>query len=84
VQTEREARLLGHVAWDGATATSERVMLRANVVNRQMVERNQFVRIKDEEGERTGFLARIVAGPFFHRSGTPTVGRQNLSASMEG
>jgi DNA helicase HerA-like ATPase len=79
----REARMLGHVAWDGAAATSERVMLRATVVNRQMVERNQYVRIKDEDGERTGFLARIVAGPFFHRSGSPTVGGQTASASME-
>jgi DNA helicase HerA-like ATPase len=82
-QAEREARLLGHVAWDGSTATSERVMLRATVVNRQMVERNQFVRIKDEDGPRSGFLARIVAGPFFHRSGSPTVNGNNASASME-
>jgi hypothetical protein len=80
---EREARLLGHVTWDGSTATSERVMLRATVVNRSLVERNNYVRIKDEDGERTGFLARIVAGPFFHRSGAPTVGGQTASTSME-
>jgi hypothetical protein len=64
-----ESPLLGHVSWDGTTATSERVMLRAPVVNRRLVERNQYVRIVDEEGKRTGFLARIVSGPFFHRAG---------------
>ncbi len=80
---DHEARLLGHVAWDGATATSERVLLRATVVNRRLLERNQYVRIHDEDGERTGFLARIVAGPFFHRSGSATVGGLTAGSSFE-
>src|SRR3954453_6289701 len=70
----REARLLGHVAWDGSTATSERVLLRAGVANRLLVERNRYVRIQDEDGVRSGFLARVITGPFFHRSGSPTIG----------
>ncbi len=82
-ETDPEARLLGHVAWDGSTATSERVLLRANVANRQFVERNRYVRIQDEDGSRSGFLARIVSGPFFHRSGTPTVGGLSASSSLE-
>ncbi len=68
-EIETEARLLGQIAWDGSTATSERVMLRAPVFSRRHVERNQYVRIQDEEGARTGFLARIVSGPFFYRAG---------------
>jgi DNA helicase HerA-like ATPase len=78
-----EAKLLGHVAWDGSTATSDRVLLRAAVVNRRFVERNQYVRIQDEEGARAGFLAKIVTGPFFHRSGSPTVGGLTASSSVE-
>jgi hypothetical protein len=66
---ELEARLLGQVAWDGSDATSERVMLKAPVFSRRHIERNQYVRILDEEGGRSGFLARIVSGPFFYRAG---------------
>src|SRR5437763_5355478 len=83
IEANREARLLGHVAWDGATATSERVLLRASVLNRRRVERDQYVRIRDEEGARSGFLARVVTGPFFHRSGAPTVGGLTAGTSME-
>ncbi len=68
-ENEIEARLLGQVAWDGSDATSERVMLRAPVFSRRHIERNQYVRISDEEGSRTGFLARIISGPFFYRAG---------------
>ena len=39
-------RLLGQVAWDGSIATSERVLLRATVANRRLVERNRYVRIQ--------------------------------------
>jgi hypothetical protein len=81
--TDQEARLLGHVAWDGSTATSERVLLRAAVANRRLVERNQYVRIQDEDGRRSGFLARVVRGPFFHRSGGPTVAGLTASNSLE-
>lgn len=81
--TDQNAKLLGQVAWDGSTATSERVLLRASVLNRKQVERNQYVRIQDESGVRSGFLARVVAGPFFHRSGSPTVGGNTATSSME-
>jgi hypothetical protein len=70
---EEQGRLLGQVAWDGSTATSERVLLRATVVARRLVERNRYVRIQDEDGVRSGFLARVITGPFFHRAGTATV-----------
>jgi DNA helicase HerA-like ATPase len=78
----QETRLVGHVAWDGSTATNERVLLRANVVNRRLVERNQYVRIQDADGVRSGFLARIVRGPFFHRSGTQTIAGLTAGDSM--
>lgn len=80
---DQESRLLGHVTWDGATATSERVLLRASVANRRLVERNLLVRIEDAEGQRSGYLARIATGPFFHRSGSPTVGGMTASSSLE-
>jgi DNA helicase HerA-like ATPase len=75
-----EARLLGQIAWDGNDATSERVMLRAPVFSRRHVERNQYVRILDEEGGRSGFLARIVSGPFFYRAGV-AAGAASLAGS---
>ncbi|OAI48328.1 hypothetical protein AYO44_07425 [Planctomycetaceae bacterium SCGC AG-212-F19] len=78
-----EPGFLGNVSWDGSTAVSERVLLRTNIVNRRLVERNQFVRIEDAEGARTGFLARVVAGPFFHRSGTATVGGMTAGTTMD-
>jgi len=75
-------RLLGHVAWDSSTATSERVQLRTSVANRRLIERNHYVRIQDEEGLRSGFLGRILTGPFFHRAGPPT--SSGLAASPSG
>jgi hypothetical protein len=83
LEANREGKLLGQVAWDGSTATSDRVLLRASVANRRLLERNQYVRIQDEEGPRTGFLARITSGPFFHRSGSPTVGGTTAGTSAE-
>jgi DNA helicase HerA-like ATPase len=83
METSQEAGLLGHVAWDGSTAVSERVLLRGLMTKRRLIERNQYVRIQDEDGPRSGFLARIVAGPFFHRTGTPTVGGLTASSSSE-
>ncbi|MEI7686485.1 MAG: ATP-binding protein [Planctomycetota bacterium] len=80
-ENETEARLLGQVAWDGTDATSERVMLRAPVFSRRHIERNQYVRILDDEGGRTGFLARVVSGPFFYRPGVPAGAANTGSAS---
>jgi hypothetical protein len=82
-ETEQQGRLLGQVSWDGSAATSERVMLRASVINRGLIERNQYVRIEDEEGPRSGFLARVITGPFFHRSGMPTVAGMIAGNSVE-
>jgi DNA helicase HerA-like ATPase len=82
-ELDREARLLGHVGWDGSSATSERVVLRAPVAKRALVERNQYVRIEDASGARTGFLARVVGGPFFHRAGAPTVAGLTASSTFE-
>ena len=76
-------RLLGQVAWDGSMATSERVLLRATVANRRLVERNRYVRILDEDGVRSGFLGRVITGPFFHRCGTATVAGMTASPSLE-
>ena len=83
VEVVGEGKLLGQVAWDGSMATSERVLLRAAVVNRRLVERNQYVRIQDEDGPRSGFLARVVSGPFFHRSGAPTVSGPAMAVSLD-
>ena len=82
-EADREAQPLGHVAWDGSTATSERVLLRASVLNRRLVDRNQYVRIKDEDGARSGFMARVVSGPFFHRAGSSTISGPAASASLD-
>jgi hypothetical protein len=80
---EKKPGFLGNVSWDGSSATSERVLLRTNVSNRRLVERNQYVRIDDAEGARTGFLARVVAGPFFHRAGMATVGGMTAGTSLD-
>jgi DNA helicase HerA-like ATPase len=58
-------KVLGQVAWDGPQASNERVIMRSPLINRERVLRDQFVHIVDPEGERSGFLGRIVAGPFF-------------------
>src|SRR5262245_37566512 len=79
----KEPGFLGNVSWDGSSATNERVLLRTSIANRRLVERNQYVRIDDAEGARSGFLARVVAGPFFHRSGSATVGGLTAGGSMD-
>src|SRR5260370_30907426 len=65
METDTDYRLLGHVEWDGAAAQSDRVFLKATVERGRRLTRNQYVRIRDEDGTRSGFLARLVAGPFF-------------------
>jgi uncharacterized protein len=61
---------LGYVDWDGSTASNERVIMRSPLVNRDRIIRDQYVRIEDPLGSRTGFLGRIVGGPFFSPRGT--------------
>jgi DNA helicase HerA-like ATPase len=65
----QEPRLLGHITWDSAEATSEYAHLRTAVPDRRWVARHQYVRIQDEDGARSGFLGRVVRGPFFMRPG---------------
>ncbi len=62
---EMEGFLLGHIAHDPASATNERVLLRAPQANRDRMLRNQFVRITDALTPKTIFLGRILGGPFF-------------------
>src|SRR5438552_4301042 len=61
---------LGYVNWDGSTACNDRIIMRSPLVNRNRIIRDQYVRIEDPLGSRTGFLGRIVAGPFFSPRGT--------------
>jgi hypothetical protein len=44
--------------------------MRCPLVNRERIVRDQYVRIEDPMGARTGFLGRIVAGPFFSPKGS--------------
>src|SRR5882762_4550697 len=63
---------LGYVDWDCSTASNERVIMQSPLANRSRIIRDQYVRIEDPLGSRTGFLGRIVAGPFFsHRGAAP-------------
>lgn len=80
--TKPESPLLGHIEWDTESASSDTVRLRASVENRRLVVRNEFVQIRDEEGPRSGFLARVAAGPFFHRAG-PAPADSYLLADLE-
>src|SRR5437868_14839252 len=67
--TPAERRPLGYVDWDSATASNERVIMRSPLANRNRIIRDQYVRIEDPLGSRSGFLGRIVAGPFFSPRG---------------
>jgi DNA helicase HerA-like ATPase len=65
---------LGFVDWDTSTASNERVIVRCPLANRDRIIRDQYVRIEDSLGSRTGFLGRIVGGPFFSHPGAQTRG----------
>jgi DNA helicase HerA-like ATPase len=67
--TPPEKAPLGYVDWDSSTASNERVVMRCPLANRDRIIRDQYVRIEDPLGSRTGFLGRIVAGPFFSHRG---------------
>src|SRR5437899_2515681 len=74
---------LGVVDWDDSTASHERVIMRAPLANRDRIIRDQYVRIEDSLGSRSGFLGRIVAGPFFSAGEAPghgSPGRQDQGA----
>jgi DNA helicase HerA-like ATPase len=77
--------VLGYVDWDSATASNERVIMRSPLVNRNRIIRDQYVRIEDPLGLRTGFLGRIVAGPFFsHRGSSPNTPNPSLGQGLSG
>src|SRR5215468_3232936 len=65
---------LGYVDWDTSTASNERVIMRSPLVNRSRIIRDRYVRIDDTLGSRSGFLGRIVAGPFFSPRGAAAGG----------
>jgi hypothetical protein len=67
---------LGYVDWDNSSASNERVIVRCPLVNRDRIIRDQYVRIDDPLGSRSGFLGRIVGGPFFCSRGHSTNGSQ--------
>jgi hypothetical protein len=69
---------LGHVDWDGSTATNEHVIMRSPLANRSRIIRDQYVRIDDPLGSRSGFLGRIIGGPFFSPVGAQTMGPHAL------
>lgn len=76
---------LGYVDWDGSTASNERVIMRSPVINRERIVRDQYVRIEDALGERSGFLGRIVAGPFFSpRSGAMNGNHVSMGHGLSG
>jgi DNA helicase HerA-like ATPase len=60
---------LGYIDWDNAGSSNERVLMRVPLTNRERIIRDQYVRIEDQLGERSGYLGRIVAGPFFSPRG---------------
>src|SRR5262245_22846085 len=56
---------LGYVAEDRANPANEHVRMWTRSSNRARLLRDQFVQILDPLGKRSGFLGRIVSGPFF-------------------
>jgi DNA helicase HerA-like ATPase len=76
---------LGYVDWDNSTASNERVVMRCPLANRDRIIRDQYVRIEDLLGSRSGFLGRIIGGPFFSQRGAPTNGAQfSLGQGLSG
>jgi DNA helicase HerA-like ATPase len=65
---------LGYVDWDSAATSNERALMRTPLSNRDRIIRDQYVRIDDPLGDRSGFLARVVAGPFFAPPGSAARG----------
>src|SRR5260221_3909641 len=56
IATDTEYGLLGYVEWDGVAATSDRVFLKATIEDGPHLTPNQYVRIRDEDGTRSGIL----------------------------
>jgi uncharacterized protein len=80
-----EKMFLGYVDWDSSTASNERVLMRSPLIHRSRIIRDQYVRIEDPLGSRTGFLGRIVAGPFFsHRGASENAPYVSLGRGLSG
>jgi hypothetical protein len=75
---------LGFVDWDGSTASNERVVMRSPLTNRDRIIRDQYVRIDDPLAARSGFLGRIVAGPFFSPRGATSKPYVSLGQGLSG
>src|SRR5439155_5138257 len=56
---------LGHIAEDGVKLSNQRTGMWAPPAHRLRVLRDRFVHILDPLGKRSGFLGRIIAGPYF-------------------
>ncbi len=80
IQTPNDLLRLGSVAPDVASATNERVRIRATYQKRARILRNQFVTILDAADTKTVFLGRLLGGPFF--SG-PAEGNGEILAEVE-
>ena len=76
---QKEKAPLGYVDWDSSTASNERVTMRCPLLNRDRIIRDQYVRIEDPLGSRSGFLGRIVGGPFFSQRGAQVNGAAFLN-----
>src|SRR4051812_4114238 len=76
---------LGYVDWDNASSSNERVLMRCPLPNRDRIIRDQYLRIEDATGARSGFLGRIVTGPFFAPRGHALVGTNaSLGVGLSG
>jgi hypothetical protein len=75
---------LGFVDWDSSTASNERVVMRSPLTNRDRIIRDQYVWIEDPLGSRSGFLGRIVAGPFFSPRGATTKPYVSMGQGLSG
>lgn len=60
-----ERQPLGYIAEDGPSLSNQRARLWAPPGHRLRVLRDRFVHVVDPLGKRSGFLGRIIGGPYF-------------------
>ena len=63
--SDPETGLLGHTETDLADASNQRTRFRASTAQRDRIQRNQFVTVRDAVTPEVTFLGRLIAGPFF-------------------
>lgn len=73
---------LGYVAEDGAHPANDQVRMWTRAGDRGRLMRDQFVQIMDPLGKRSGFLGRIISGPFFG-NGDTTAPRKDAGLDSE-